>query len=179
MSDDALPRAAAARVVVPSSIIIPAAATKAFDNNNNNKSCIPTVSSPRATRKRRERQQSLVDEDELRAFEDDFGDHTLETRHLGRDTHEETRTTTRTRTTANTTTTNSVRTVVANTEREDTSAAYHELLRSDLQLPTGGGEEGNLGAVTGESGNTHHASGGTDGTPSDTPPHNSYTTGRR
>ena len=101
------------------------------------------------------------DEDELRAFEDDFGDH------LGRDnTHEETRTTTRTRTTANTTTTNSVRTVVANTEREDTSAAYHELLRSELQLPTGGGERGRPGEADGESGNTHHASGGTDGTSS-------------
>ncbi len=102
------------------------------------------------------------DEDELRAFEDDFGDH------LGRDnTHEETRTTTRTRTTANTTTTNSVRTVVANTEREDTSAAYHELLRSELQLPTGGGERGQPGDLAaGESGNTHHASGGTDGTSS-------------
>ena len=30
---------------------------------------------------------------------------------------------------------NNVRMIVANTEREDTSAAYHELLRSELQLP--------------------------------------------
>ena len=46
----------------PPSIIIPAAATKAFDTPppTTTKSCIPTVSSPRATRKRRERQQSLV-----------------------------------------------------------------------------------------------------------------------
>ena len=99
------------------------------------------------------------DEDELRAFEDDF----VPVFDDRRDTHEET---TRTRTTANNTNTTNVRTtVVANTEREDTSAAYHELLRSELQLPTGGGERGQPGEAAGDSGNTH-ASGGTDGTSS-------------
>ena len=98
------------------------------------------------------------DEDELRAFEDEDDDD-------DDNTHEET-TTTRTPTRGATANGNNVRTVVANTEREDTSAAYHELLRSELQLPTGGGERGQPGEAAGESGNTHHASGGTDGTSS-------------
>lgn len=107
------------------------------------------------------------DEDELRAFEDDDDRLYVDTftRDPGRDdnTHEETTTTTTTRgATANG---NNVRTVVANTEREDTSAAYHELLRSELQLPTnggGGGERGQPGnEAAGESGN--NAAGATAG----------------
>ena len=104
------------------------------------------------------------DEDELRAFEDDFfpDDHDAQeysptTR--GRD--EEGATRTRGATASG----NNVRTVVANTEREDTSAAYHELLRSELQLPTnggGGGERGQPGnEAAGESGN--NAAGATAG----------------
>ncbi len=99
------------------------------------------------------------DEDELRAFEDDDDDD-------DNNTHEETTTTrTRTPTRGATANGNNVRTVVANTEREDTSAAYHELLRSELQLPTnggGGGERGQPGnEAAGESGN--NAAGATAG----------------
>ena len=111
------------------------------------------------------------DEDELRAFEDDDDRLYVDTftRDPGRDdnTHEETTTTTTTTTTTRGATANgnNVRTVVANTEREDTSAAYHELLRSELQLPTnggGGGERGQPGnEAAGESGN--NAAGATAG----------------
>ena len=108
------------------------------------------------------------DEDELRAFEDDDDRLYVDTftRDPGRDdnTHEETTTTTRTPTRGATANGNNVRTVVANTEREDTSAAYHELLRSELQLPTGGGggERGQPGnEAAGESGN--NAAGATAG----------------
>ena len=109
------------------------------------------------------------DEDELRAFEDDDDRLYVDTftRDPGRDdnTHEETTTTTRTQTRGATANGNNVRTVVANTEREDTSAAYHELLRSELQLPTnggGGGERGQPGnEAAGESGN--NAAGATAG----------------
>ena len=109
------------------------------------------------------------DEDELRAFEDDDDRLYVDTftRDPGRDdnTHEETTTTTTTTTRGATANGNNVRTVVANTEREDTSAAYHELLRSELQLPTnggGGGERGQPGnEAAGESGN--NAAGATAG----------------
>ena len=109
------------------------------------------------------------DEDELRAFEDDDDRLYVDTftRDPGRDdnTHEETTTRTRTQTHGATANGNNVRTVVANTEREDTSAAYHELLRSELQLPTnggGGGERGQPGnEAAGESGN--NAAGATAG----------------
>jgi cell division cycle 20-like protein 1 (cofactor of APC complex) len=109
------------------------------------------------------------DEDELRAFEDDDDRLYVDTftRDPGRDdnTHEETTTTRRTPTRGATANGNNVRTVVANTEREDTSAAYHELLRSELQLPTnggGGGERGQPGnEAAGESGN--NAAGATAG----------------
>ena len=109
------------------------------------------------------------DEDELRALEDDDDRLYVDTftRDPGRDdnTHEETTTTTTTTTRGATANGNNVRTVVANTEREDTSAAYHELLRSELQLPTnggGGGERGQPGnEAAGESGN--NAAGATAG----------------
>ena len=105
----------------------------------------------------------------MRAFEDDDDRLYVDTftRDPGRDdnTHEETTTTTRTPTRGATANGNNVRTVVANTEREDTSAAYHELLRSELQLPTnggGGGERGQPGnEAAGESGN--NAAGATAG----------------
>jgi len=58
---------------------------------------------------------------------------------------------------------NNVRMIVANTEREDTSAAYHELLRSELQLPnytaSGGGARGR-GDDSGGRGNGTSGGGG-------------------
>ena len=130
------------------------------------------------------------DEEELKAFEDD-GDleindgrsvypdyrHRYEQQSLRRERRETneddldddfdrvpetTTTTTNNNNNNNNTNNNNVRMIVANTEREDTSAAYHELLRSELQLPnyTASGGARGRGDDSGGRGNGTSGGGG-------------------
>jgi cell division cycle 20-like protein 1 (cofactor of APC complex) len=158
-------------------------------NNNDNNAQTTTQTTPqvvysdrfvpaRDARNGANNNNHSFDEEELRAFEDVVEPYVGEEDASYYHHHYHHRTTndnddnapTAATTNTNTNTHSNVRMIVANTEREDTSAAYHELLRSELQLPTasggarrgddggGGSQGGGQGAAMHGDGKSHHLS---------------------